>query len=62
MTIKPQEITLTFKIKRTSGPKISDPDVIREALEDEVRGLEFYAQDPDKDEESGFEVDDVVMA
>jgi hypothetical protein len=62
MTTKPLEITLKFKIKHIDGPKISDPDVIREALEDELRGLEFYAQDPDKDEESGFEVDDVVMA
>lgn len=62
MTMTPQKITLTFTIMHLSGPRIGDADVIREALEDELRGTEFYAQDPDEDEESGFEVDDVTVA
>ena len=61
MTMTPQTITLTFTITHLSGPAIGDADVIREALEGELSGMEFYAQDADEDDESGFQVDDVAV-
>ena len=62
MTAKQQELTITVRIDCIDGPRVRDADAICEAIQLDLDGYQFEAQDPDRDDVTVLALDVISVA